>query len=128
MNATVKEWIDKAEGDFATAGRELHAAESPNFDAVCFHSQPCVEKLMKAALIHLGVLPPKTHDLVTLDRLLGPAWPGWSWRPDELRFLSNAAIASRYPRESADKDEAAESYKVAGKIREKLRTLMGIRL
>ena len=126
MNATVREWIDKAEGDFATAGRELHAAESPNFDAVCFHSQQCVEKLMKALLIHLSVLPPKTHDLVTLDRLLGPACPGWSWPLDELRFLSLAAIASRYPGESADKDEAAESSRIAAKIRDKLRALLGI--
>ena len=120
MNATVKEWIDKAEGDFATAGRELRAAESPNFDAVCFHAQQCIEKLMKALLIHLGVTPPKTHDLVALDRLLAPVGQRWSWPPGELRFLSHATIASRYPGESADKDEAAEAYGIACRIREKL--------
>ena len=63
MNATVKEWVTKAEGDYATAGRELHATESPNYDAVCFHAEQAVEKLMKAMLIHLSVTPPRTHVL-----------------------------------------------------------------
>ena len=40
MNETVKEWVGKAQADFATAGRELRAEASPNFDAVCFHPQP----------------------------------------------------------------------------------------
>jgi len=69
MNATDKEWITKAEGDYATAGRELRASESPNYDAVCFHAEQAVEKLMKALLIHLRVTPPRTHDLAVLDRL-----------------------------------------------------------
>jgi len=30
MNGTVKEWISKAEGDYAPAARELRATESPN--------------------------------------------------------------------------------------------------
>jgi len=47
MNATVKEWIDKAEGDYATAGREMQATISPNDDAVCYHAQQCIGKLMK---------------------------------------------------------------------------------
>jgi hypothetical protein len=38
MNGTVKEWIAKAEADYSTSGRERKAAESPNFDAVCFHA------------------------------------------------------------------------------------------
>ncbi len=41
MNDTVKEWIDKAERDLATARRELAAVEQPNYDAVCFHAQQC---------------------------------------------------------------------------------------
>ena len=34
MNATVKEWVDMAEKDFATARRELQVQEDPNFDTV----------------------------------------------------------------------------------------------
>jgi HEPN domain-containing protein len=126
MNATVKEWIAKAEADYSTAARELKAAESPNFDAVCFHSQQCVEKLMKALLIHLSVVPPKTHDLTELERLLLPVCPQGAWPIQELRFLTRAAVSFRYPGESADHEEAAESLDIATRLRHKLRALLGL--
>ena len=107
MNDTVKEWIDRAERDLATAGRELAAVEQPNYDAVCFHAQQCIEKLMKALLIQLGAIPTKTHDLSFLDQLLSPVCLKWSWSSDDLRFLRRAAAAFRYPGESADREEAA---------------------
>ena len=72
MNAVLKEWIAKAEGDFATATRELAATEQPNYDAVCFHAQQCAEKYLKALLIASGVTPPKIHDLAQLHRSLLP--------------------------------------------------------
>ncbi len=102
---TVKEWIAKAEGDFTVACREMRARKSPSYDAVCFHSQQCVEKLMKALLIHLGVTPPKTHMLVVLDELL-------------------AAVFLRYPGESAEKEEAREATAIARKMRENLLVLL----
>jgi HEPN domain-containing protein len=120
MNDTVREWIDKAERDLATARRELAAVEQHNYDAVCFHAQQCIEKLMKALLIHLGVTPTKTHDLAFLDQLLTPACPEWSWPTDDLRFLTRAAVAFRYPGESADREEAAQSLDIASRLREKL--------
>lgn len=124
MNDTVKEWIDKAERDLATAGRELAAVDLPNYDAVCFHAQQCIEKLMKALLIHLGVIPTKTHDLSFLDQLLTPISPNWSWPSDDLRFLSRASVAFRYPGESADREEAAQAVDIATRVREKLLLLL----
>jgi hypothetical protein len=50
MKPITQEWISKAEGDFATAQRELQAQEMPNYDAVCFHCQQCIEKYLKAYL------------------------------------------------------------------------------
>ena len=50
MKPAVAEWVSKAEGDFVTAGRELRARKSPNYDAVCFHTQQCAEKYLKAIL------------------------------------------------------------------------------
>lgn len=32
MNELTAEWIDKAEGDYATANRERRARQRPNFD------------------------------------------------------------------------------------------------
>ena len=123
MNETVREWIDKAEGDFVTAGRELHAEEFPNFDAACFHSQQCVEKLMKGLLIHLGTVPTKTHDLVYLDSILAGACPNWSWPVNELRLVSRAAVAFRYPGESSERQDAVEAFEITGRIRQALLSL-----
>jgi len=126
MNATVREWISKAEGDYATAARELNPAGTPNLDAVCFHAEQGIEKLMKALLIHLGVTPPRSHDLVVLDRLLAPVCPGWSWPVEELRLLTRAAVDFRYPGDSADQQEASESFDIATRMPAKLRTLLDI--
>ena len=125
MNGTVEEWVAKAEADFATASRELRAGENPNYDAVCFHAQQCVEKLMKAILIHLGTVPPRTHDLPHLDSLLSQACAEWSWPVEELRFVSRAAVAFRYPGESAEPDDAAEALRLAGQMRLRLTSLLG---
>src|SRR4051812_24543529 len=80
MKPLTREWIKKAEGDFKTAGRELRARKSPNFDSSCFHSQQCVEKCLKAVLHEAGISFPHTHDLVVLlNRTLSvqPLWSGW---------------------------------------------------
>jgi len=126
MNGTVKEWLSKAEADYSTATRELKATESANFDAVCFHAQQCVEKLMKALLIHLGIIPPRTHDLGELDRLLAPVCAEWSWPVQDLRFLTRASVDFRYPGESADREDATESLQIATRMRARLRALLGL--
>lgn len=125
MNETVKQWLSKAQADFATAGRELEAEESPNFDAVCFHAQQCVEKLMKGLMIHLEKVPPRTHDLAYLGELLSGVCPEWSWPVEELRFVSRAAVAFRYPGESSDRQDAAQAFEMAGRMRQALLSLLG---
>jgi HEPN domain-containing protein len=120
MNETAREWIDKADGDYRTAGREIQVTDAPNFDAVCYHSQQCIEKLMKALLIQKETVPPRTHDLVHLDQLLAAATAGWSWPVEELRFLTRAAVEFRYPGESADHDEAVEAFRIGTRLREAL--------
>ncbi len=124
MNGTVKEWAAKAEADYATAKRELKAAENANFDAVCFHAQQCVEKLMKALLISRNIVPPRTHDLAALDRLLMPVCPKWSWPVQELRFLTRAAVDFRHPGESADFEDATEAFDIATRLCPKLRAIL----
>ncbi|OPX99841.1 MAG: HEPN domain protein [Syntrophorhabdus sp. PtaB.Bin047] len=66
MNPLTAEWIEKAENDFATAVREMRVRKRPNYDAVCFHSQQCVEKYLKAILQENGIAFGKTHNLVIL--------------------------------------------------------------
>jgi HEPN domain-containing protein len=75
MKQITQEWVDKAEGDFATAQRELQVQEMPNYDAVCFHSQQCVEKYLKACLQEENIAFNRIHDLSRLLDLLLPVEP-----------------------------------------------------
>ncbi len=125
MNGTVREWFDKAEGDYGVAERELHAGERPNYDAVCYHAQQCVEKLMKAVLVHRGVVPPKVHDLSHLAKLLKDACPSWDWSKKDLRWLTRAGMAFRYPGGSATCEHARKSLAVCTELRESLLKLVG---
>lgn len=117
MNEVVKEWIAKSEGDFATAERELAVADDPNYDAVCFHSQQCVEKLMKAVLIEHEISPVKTHDLVQLHQQLEGIRESSSIKIEDLRFLTRAAVDFRYPGEFADREEAEKAVVICTEIR-----------
>jgi HEPN domain-containing protein len=124
MSELIDEWIRKADADYATASREMLAVEDANFDAVCFHSQQCIEKLMKAMLIKNGVTPPKTHDLFQLNLLLMPVCKKWFCRPEDLRYLTRASVDFRYPGESADRSEAAEAVEICSKLRTSLHQLL----
>ena len=66
MKPITKEWIAKAEGDWASALREVRARKKPNYDSACFHAQQCAEKYLKARLQEASTPFGKTHDLVKL--------------------------------------------------------------
>lgn len=72
MNELVREWIEKAEGDYHTALREFRARKFPNFDAAGFHAQQCVEKYLKAILQQNNIRFEKVHDLLALLNLCLP--------------------------------------------------------
>ncbi len=74
MNAVVAEWVEKAEGDFHTAQRELRVRRTPNYDAACFHSQQCAEKYLKTFLVSRRIEPPHTHNLVELLKPCAARW------------------------------------------------------
>ena len=126
MNPLAEEWIQKADGDFATASRELAVAEGTNYDAVCFHYQQCIEKCMKALLIDRGVGFSKTHDLSVLLDLCLPFEPTWEALRADLILLSRAAVDFRYPGDFADEDEAEAARAVTEKVRPLLRQALGL--
>ena len=126
MNEVIREWIAKAEGDYATASREFRVQDGPNYDAVCFHAQQCAEKYLKALLIEKGVTPPKIHDLVDLSRRLQPVCDAWDWNIQELQLLSRSAVLARYPGESAGYEEAEAAFEICRRVRKRLRELLGL--
>ncbi len=126
MKLITQEWINKAEGDWAVAGREMRARKSPNYDAVCFHSQQCAEKYLKGHLQEEGIIFPKTHDLTALLDLILPVKPLWAVLRPALLQLKNYAVDFRYPGDSADKIEAREAIKLCRGVRETLRLSLGL--
>lgn len=106
MKPITLEWVEKAEGDFASAKRELRARKSPNYDAACFHAQQCAEKYLKARLQEADIPFPKTHDLTQLLNLLLPIEPLFENLRVFLIPLTSHAVNFRYPGEFSTKEIA----------------------
>jgi len=117
MKPMTVEWIEKAEGDFAMVLRESRARKNPSFDGICFHAQQCAEKYLKARLCEAGIEFAKVHDLVALLNHATAVEPGWERFREDLAYLSDFAVAYRYPGESADKHAADDARKRCRKFR-----------
>jgi HEPN domain-containing protein len=113
MNPLTVEWIEKASADLATAGREMRARRDPNYDAVCFHAQQCVEKLLKAALTECGRDFSRTHDLNHLLNLILTVNPLWDVFRPGFQELVAYAVEYRYPGENSDKEMARAALNTA---------------
>lgn len=120
MNAAVRAWIDKAEGDFRVATRELAVADEAAYDAVCFHAQQCVEKLLKAVIVLRDLDPPHTHNLLELADLVRPLHPGFNIDSKDLRYLTRGGVAFRYPGESATAAHSSTALSICTRLRETL--------
>ena len=126
MKPITAEWISKAEGDCATMERESSAEKDPNYDAVCFHAQQCAEKYLKARLCEKGIRCGKIHDLVALLEKVLAIEPAWESFRENLAFLSDFAVAFRYPGESSDKESALEARRLCRDFRLTARKALGL--
>lgn len=118
MQLLTAEWIQKAEGDLATAWRELRARTTPNYDAACFHAQQCAEKYLKALLQEAEIPFGKTHNLSLLLDLLKEHHPGLELLRPTLAILNAYAVEYRYPGESADKEVARQAVKLVEEVKQ----------
>lgn len=126
MNPLTREWVEKAEGDLATVGREIRARKAPNYDAVCFHAQQCTEKYLKALLKEANIPFGKTHHLIALLDLLLTVESSWETLRRGLERLTGFAVHVRLPGESADKATAREASALCRAIRTKARVSLGL--
>lgn len=125
MTDTTKAWLEKANGDFTVASREIKVFDNPVYEIVCFHCHQATEKLMKAALVNLKIRPPFTHDLWILSQLLSTHIPEWSAEATELEDLTRLGIETRYPnwieaRDRATEEDAQLCFSLCQKYRERL--------
>ena len=126
MNDLTVEWVEKAEGDFATLRRELRARLRPNYDAACFHAQQMAEKYLNAFLQEHRINFPRTHDLIEPLELCLPIQPGFEFHRHDLQALTRYAVRYRYPGESADKEEARQAFQLASVVRKFSRQMLQI--
>lgn len=117
MQLLTTEWVGKADGDLATARRELRARTVPNYDAACFHAQQCAEKYLKSLLQESETPFGKTHNLSLLLDLFHQKYPALELLRPNLAILNAYAVEYRYPGESAEKDVARNAVKLAEEVR-----------
>ena len=126
MKQLTEEWISKAEGDYHTMLRESRAEHFPNFDAVCFHAQQCVEKYLKARMCEAEVRIGRSHDLVAILEMAMDIEPSWRQFKEDMAYLSQFSVVFRYPGESADASLASDSIDRCERFRQAARTSFGL--
>lgn len=127
MKPMTAEWVAKAEADFATAQRESRVRKNPNYDGICFHYQQCAEKYLKARLCEAEISFSKIHDLVALLEKVLKIEPNWEIFRKDLAYLSDFAVAFRYPGESADKKSVLEAKQLCSFFRKTARSSLRLK-
>jgi HEPN domain-containing protein len=115
------EWIAKAEADYKSAVTLQRRRKEPLPDIVCYHSQQCVEKYLKAYLIAQGSTPPRIHDLEDLLHLCALYDATLTTRLPLVQVLNPYGVLIRYPGMTATVDEAQEAVHAMRRMRTILR-------
>ena len=106
--------------------RESRARKNPNFDGICFHAQQCAEKYLKARLCEADISFPRIHDLTALLEAVLPVEPDWELQRENLAYLSEFAVAYRYPGDSADSETAKDAKRRCSVFRSVARDAFGL--
>ena len=117
MMPLTKRWLNKAAEDFRVMRREFRNTEEPAYNAICFHAQQCVEKLLKGFLQENQIHFPKTHDIRDLINLALPIRPEWEKLIAPADVLTRYAVDARYPDDEAYREDAEEAVVICEKIR-----------
>ena len=118
-------WVRRAHADLREAELSLSAAE-PVWDAICFHSHACVEKLLKALIVARGTFPPRSHNLRELLALQPSALRETVPLSRACDLLMDLYPRSRYPEETEPTSaEARVAIAVAREARRILTEAMG---
>jgi len=125
MSDLVKEWVNKAEGDFNSALREFRARKNPNYDAAGFHAQQCIEKYLKAILQKQNIRFEKIHDLLALMELCLTKIPELELDKELLAYLTQFAVKFRYRGETATREQAKYAIKAMKILKPILRDKLG---
>ena len=125
MKPETAEWIDKAEGDWKVAQREMQAPD-PVWNVVCFLAEQCAEKYLKGFLEEQNIAFQKIHDLVVLLNTSTGLLSALDPLKPQLAHLSTFGIAARSPGVQADQQAAASAMKIGEEVRKVVRSSLGL--
>lgn len=126
MNEIAREWVEKAENDYDAAELTLHGREAPIVDAVCFHSQQCAEKYLKAFLQDQLVRFERRHELIPLLELCLTVDTEFEILRETLQSLEQYAVLIRYPGLIVPAEMAEQAFESATRFREYMRGKLGL--
>jgi HEPN domain-containing protein/predicted nucleotidyltransferase len=122
---TTDAYVAKAESDYRGAAI-LRAAPEPEFGLVCFLSQQCVEKYLKALLQEREIRFPRIHELEPLAARAVSNLPALAKKHGDLAWLSAYAVDIRYPGAEAGATEADQALHLATDVRRLVRGELGL--
>ena len=105
-----EDWFKLAKRDLETA--ELLAAHD-KIDAAAAPAQQAAEKILKGKLVHLGITPPRWHNLLELRRLLPAELQSGAFTQEIAELLSEEYLESRYPGTHWDPPPSENEIKLA---------------
>ncbi len=128
MKKESKRWIDFATEDLKIA--EL-ALKEGIYNQVCFHSQQCVEKVLKGYLLAKGKIYPKTHKLADLMAVLKAKT--FDDLETSILALDRFYIPTRYPDAIPGslpdgiptEDDAMEAFNIAEQVLKRAKGELG---
>ena len=114
----VRQWLEKAEEDFAVAEHLLLSGTSFG-GAICFHAQQAVEKYLKAFLVHKQIEFRKTHDIEELLELVAGMDESLAASLEMASQLNPYGVEVRYPGDflTPSKDEVVEACRLVSLVR-----------
>jgi HEPN domain-containing protein len=125
MMPETEEWVQKGEGNWNVANREL-TTDTPVWDVICFLAQQCAEHYLKGYLEEHGIRFRKTHNLVMLHGLSGGGLTELDGLVQDLDSLTTLGIEVRYPGMNADEHVANDLVRIAGEVRSVVRSKLGL--
>ncbi len=120
----VRAWIQKAESDLKVAKDQMKEP-NPATDAICFHSQQCAEKYLKAFLVFHGKPVPRTHNLAWLIVQCAELDEEFSLLlQSEVPTLTTYAVEVRYPDFGSEPFPSVAEARKAIELAEKVRAFV----
>lgn len=124
LRKDVRDWVAKAEEDYAVVQALRRRRTATFHNAMCFHAQQCAEKYLKALLVKGRVSFPKTHDLLELLELARSSTPHLVLLRPALEYLAPFSVNLRYPGEFASRAEAQRAARLLNQLRAAVRAFL----